>query len=96
MSEQDSSFQIAWLEGRVAALERSLQERSRVLRELTQELCAEDLVSLSRLESGLPPLARSAFGLNEWRETTLLTSGDVEKTMDQLWRSLGNRTRSEG
>lgn len=90
-SEQNTP-EIARLEGRVAELERLLAARSQLLRELSQELCNDDVLSLSRLASGLAPLTRAAFGLHEWRETTSLTLGDVEKTMDQLWRSVSRRT----
>jgi hypothetical protein len=88
--------EIARLTARVVRLEKALAERSRLLRELTAELCQDDLVSVSRVASGFPPLARSAFGLLEWRETTALSSGDVDKTMEQLWRSFARRRDEEG
>ncbi len=84
----DPSLEIARLSARVERLERLLAARSRLLRDLTPELCPDDLVNLSRLSAGLPPLARAAFGLSDWRETTALSAGDVETTMEQLWRSL--------
>jgi hypothetical protein len=55
---------------------------------LTRELCDDDLASFSRLASGLPSLSRAGIGLVGWRETTALSSGDVERTMSDLWRSL--------
>jgi hypothetical protein len=94
-SDADTAEQIARLEARVERLEKLLAARSRLLRELTDELCPEDLVSLSRLASGLSPLLKSAFGILDWRETTALTGGDVEKTMKQLWRSTARRRDEE-
>ncbi|HTO87878.1 MAG TPA: hypothetical protein VMR54_10170 [Thermoanaerobaculia bacterium] len=91
----DAAGQIARLEARVERLEKLLAARSRLLRELTDELCPEDLVNLSRLASGLPALLKSAFGIADWRETTALTGGDVEKTMKQLWRSTARRHDEE-
>jgi hypothetical protein len=89
----DSELEISRLRARVARLEQLLATRSRLLQDLTPELCAEDLVSYSRLASGLSPIARSAFGLGDWRETTALTVGEVERTMEQLWRSLARGRR---
>ena len=91
----EAALEIARLTARVEKLERLLGDRSRVLRDLTPELCMDDLVNLSRLSAGLPPLARAAFGLADWRETTALTAGDVEVTMEQLWRSLRPPDREE-
>jgi len=84
----ETALRIARLEARVAKLETILAERSRLLRVLTRELCDEDLMNLSLLAGGLPPIARSGFGLLGWRETTALSSGDVDRTMEQLWRSV--------
>jgi hypothetical protein len=84
----DSEAEIQRLTARVERLEQLLAARSRLLRRLTPELCPEDLVNLSRLSAGLPPLPRAAFGLSDWHETTALSSGDVESTMDQLWSAL--------
>jgi len=89
MVRSDSrSVTTARLEARVARLERLLEEKSRTLRYLARELCDEDLVTFSRAACGLPPLPRAGFGLRGWHETTLLSSGDVEKTMSALWRSV--------
>jgi hypothetical protein len=95
LPEAEAALEIARLAARVERLERLLSERSRLLRDLTPELCPDDLANLSRLAAGLPPLARAAFGLSDWRETTALSAGDVDKTMEQLWRSLGARPRDE-
>ena len=78
---------IARLEARVRTLERSLAERSRLLRQLARVICEEDLMSLSRRRVGKPPIPRPGFGLRGWRETTTLAASDVEKTMAELWRS---------
>jgi hypothetical protein len=85
---QDSAEELARLEARVAHLEKLLANRSRVLRSLARGLCEDDLVTLSRLESGLPPLLRSDAGSLVWRDTTRLTSADVERTMTALWRAV--------
>lgn len=79
---------VAYLEGRVAALEEALAARSRELRKLQQHLLPEDLLLLSRIRSGLPPLPRQAYDLSLWTETRELTPADVEETMEDLWRSL--------
>jgi hypothetical protein len=76
------------LEARVARLEELLAERSRFLRYLSREMCEEDLTMVSCASCGLPPLPRAGFGLRGWRETTALSSGDVEETMAELWRSV--------
>jgi hypothetical protein len=75
------------LEARVAALEQVLADRSRLLRQLARVICEDDLMSLSRLTVGQPPLPRAGFGLRGWRETTSVSSGDVDKTMAELWRT---------
>jgi hypothetical protein len=75
------------LEARVAALEQVLADRSRLLRQLARVICEDDLMSLSRLTVGQPPLPRPGFGLRGWRETTSVSSGDVDKTMAELWRT---------
>ena len=87
MEEGDAEATIARLEARVAALERALEDRSRLLRQTTRVVCEEDLMNLSRLVAGQPPLPRAGFGLRGWRETTSTTEGDVERTMEELWRS---------
>lgn len=83
----DPAETIARLEARVAALEHALEDRSRLLRQATRIVCEEDLMNLSRLVAGLPPIPRAGFGLRGWRETTTPTEGDVDKTMEELWRS---------
>jgi len=75
------------LEARVAALEQLLADRSRLLRQLARVICEDDLISLSRLTVGQPPIPRAGFGLRGWRETTSVSSGDVDKTMAELWRT---------
>jgi hypothetical protein len=91
----DTAEELARLRARVEGLERMLAERSRLLRALTPELCAEDLLNLSRLAAGLAPRPRAAFGLSDWRETTALSAGDVDRTLEQLWRSLDRRTGAQ-
>jgi hypothetical protein len=84
---KDAGATVARLEARVAALECMVAERSRLLRQLTRVVCEEDLMNLSRLAAGQPPLPRAGFGLRGWRETTSTTMGDVDKTMAELWRA---------
>ena len=86
--EDRRRLRIAELEAQVERLEKSLAERSALIRALSPELCDRDLVTLSRLSSGLPPLPRSGIGLAGWRESTELSPSDVEETMTELWRSL--------
>jgi hypothetical protein len=86
--DRSGRVRIAELEAQVQRLEKSLAERSDLIRALSPELCDKDLVTLSRLSSGLPPLPRSGIGLAGWRESTELSPADVEETMIELWRSL--------
>ena len=79
---------IAQLEARVAALEEALERRSRELRLLQQSVCACDLVSISRILAGQPPLSRNAYEPGYWRETAELTEADVEETLEDLWSSV--------
>ncbi len=79
---------IARLQARVAYLEKQLVETSAIYRAFVREACDEDVISASRAAMGLPPLPRAGFGLRGWRETTALVPADVEKTMNELWRSV--------
>jgi hypothetical protein len=85
--ERDGAATIERLKARVTSLERLLADRSRLLRQLARVICEDDLMSLSRLAVGQPPIPRAGFGLRGWRETTAFSSGDVEKTMAELWRA---------
>lgn len=84
---------IAYLEGRVAALEAALERRSELLRRMQREAHPEALLLLSRLEGGLPPLPLQGYDPERWQETTDLVEADVERTMTDLWRSLGDGPR---
>jgi hypothetical protein len=84
----NESWTIAYLEARVAYLEKKLTERSAILRLFTKQACDEDVINASRTALGLPPLPRAGFGLRGWKETTTLAPADVEKTMHELWRSV--------
>ncbi|MCP4659874.1 MAG: hypothetical protein GY856_31105 [bacterium] len=86
LASQDE--RLAYLEARVEALEAALAARSRQLRQLQEHLLPEDLLLLSRLANGLPPLPRQAYDLSLWTETTEMTPADVEDTLRDLWRSL--------
>lgn len=88
MTEESDRDRLERLRARVDRLETLLAQRSDTLRRLIAELCEDDLINASRLAAGLQPLGRAAFGLGEWRETTALTTSDVDKTFQQLWRSL--------
>lgn len=84
----DERQTIARLESRVVTLERKLAERSAWIRALARDARDEELIRLERAVLGLPPLPRPGFGLRGWSETTSLSSGDVESTLRELWRSL--------
>jgi hypothetical protein len=79
---------IARLEARVAALEAALERRSRELRLIQSQVCKRDLILISRLLAGLPPLPYGAYEPAFWQETTALTPAGVEETLTDLWRSL--------
>jgi len=84
----NGSWTIAYLEARVAHLEKVLSERSAMLRIFTKQSCDEDVINASRAALGLPPLPRAGFGLRGWKETTALAPAEVETTMRELWRSV--------
>ncbi len=84
----ESALRIARLEARVAALEEALVKRSRELRELQRHLPSRELLNLSRLAGGLPPVPRGRYDLEIWRETTALSTANVEETLVDLWQSL--------
>lgn len=85
---EDAQRTIARLQARVEGLEVALEERSREIRLLQRYLCPRDLILLSRLRSGLPPLPRGAYEPSFWRETTEFTPADVEETLEDLWISV--------
>jgi hypothetical protein len=58
------------------------------IRALARDARDEELIRLERAVLGLPPLPRPGFGLRGWSETTGLSSGEVESTLRELWRSL--------
>lgn len=88
MTSTPDQLRIAYLEARIDVLEAALARRSADLRLLQRQLCPRDLVLLARITAGLPPLPAAALDLELWRETTDLTSADVEETLRDLWRSL--------
>lgn len=92
---EESRRTIARLESRVSALERLLAERSRETRALAREVCGEDLVVLSRMAAGGKPLPGPRRGVDRWVETTVLTPADVERTMEELWRSTSARKEED-
>ncbi|MFP5285174.1 MAG: hypothetical protein ACLGI9_05500, partial [Thermoanaerobaculia bacterium] len=69
---------IARLQARVAALEALLERRSRELRQIQKQVCHRDLLVISRISAGLPPLPFGAFDPDFWQETTNLTAAEVE------------------
>jgi hypothetical protein len=85
---------VARLEARVAALEAALERRSRELRRCQAALPPRELVALSRRLAGLPPRPVSPYDPEGWRETTELTPAEVQETLEDLWRSLGDGERS--
>lgn len=84
----ESALRIARLEARVATLEEALAKRSNELRELQRLLPSRELLNLSRLAGGLPPVPRGRYDLEVWRETTALSTANVEETLLDLWQSL--------
>lgn len=76
------------LEAVAAAFERRLAERSRLLQRLVTEVCDDDVLVMSCLETGSRPPFAGDRGLRRWVETTELTSSDVETTMKELWRGV--------
>lgn len=84
----EAALRIARLEARVAALEQALVRRSSELRELQRHLPNRELLNLSRLTGGLPPIPRGRYDLEVWRETTALSTANVEETLLDLWQSL--------
>jgi hypothetical protein len=88
MEQLDEKREIARLNARVAALEAALKERSRELCLIQRHVCHRDLLLISRLRAGLPPLPLGAYEPAFWHETTDLTVADVEETLRDLWTSL--------
>jgi len=85
---EEAALRVAWLEGRVAALEAALERRSSELRVLQQLLCRRDLTHWARLLAGLPPLPQVAFETGFWQETRELAMAEVPETLAALWSSL--------
>lgn len=81
-------LRIATLEAQVEALEGALARRSEELRRLQRYLSKRDLMILSRLQEGLPPLPLRAYDPNLWRETIDLEAVGVEEALADLWLSL--------
>jgi hypothetical protein len=88
MTEPAESQQIVRLQARVAALEALLERRSRELRLIQRHVCHRDLLVISRISAGLPPLPFGPFSPDFWQETTALTAAEVEPTLEALWSSL--------
>lgn len=84
----EEQLEFVRLQARVAALEEALARRSRELRLIQKYICRRDLILVSRLLSGLPPLPFGAYEPAFWHETTALTATHVEETLVDLWRSL--------
>lgn len=84
----EAALRIAWLEGKVAALEAALERRSDELLMLQRCLCARDLAQWMRLTTGLPPLPRVPYEPAFWRETCELTTAELPETLDALWSSI--------
>jgi hypothetical protein len=88
MADSEEQRTIARLEARVEALEAALERRSRELRLIQRHVCKRDLILISRLLAGLPPLPFGAYEPEFWQETTALKAAEVEETLTDLWRSL--------
>lgn len=86
--EETPEQTITRLQARVATLEAALEQRSRELRQIQKHVCKRDLILISRLQAGLPPLPLGAYEPAFWQETTALTQAEVEDTLQDLWTSL--------
>ena len=84
----EAAWRIAWLEGRVAALEAALKRRSGELLLLQRFLCPQDLAQWMRLSAGLPPLPRIPYEPAFWRESCELAMAEVPETLEALWSSI--------
>lgn len=93
--ERRFEIEIERLRARVAALESALEERSRELRLIQSNVCQRDFLLIARLRAGLAPLPRGAFEPGFWRETTELTTADVQDTLQDLWSSLTPPSRQK-
>jgi hypothetical protein len=76
---------LAALQAQVAALEASLERRSRILEALIATLDTHQLETLERLEAGLPPLPRGPFAPATWSETTAFRPSHVLPALRALW-----------
>jgi hypothetical protein len=85
---EDPRQSIARLEARVAALEKAIERRSRELLDIQRHVCRRDVVVISRIRAGLPPLPYGAYEPAFWHETADLRPADVEETLEDLWSSL--------
>jgi hypothetical protein len=85
---EDAALRIAWLEGKVAALEAALERRSSELLMLQRCLCPHDLVQWMRLAAGMPPFPRVPYEPAFWRETCELTMAEVPEALEALWSSI--------
>ncbi len=81
----DRSLILEELQARVAELERLLEVRSAELRALQRLLDHRDLLILTRLSLGRPPLEGLAYSPELWEETTSLRRLDVATTIGDLW-----------
>ena len=79
---------VAWLEGRVRALEAALERRSVELRRLQQRLTPGQLSLLARLDAGLPDLPALPHDLHPWSEGTAPRPADVETSLTDLWNAI--------
>lgn len=80
--------QIAFLEGRVEALERALRRHSQELRLLQSQLCRDDYFRLVQIAAGLTPEPRIPHRPELWQESCNVAPADVEEWMTALWASL--------
>lgn len=73
------------LQARVSELERLLEVRSAELRALQRLLDHRDLLILTRLSLGRPPLEGLAYSPELWEESTGLRRLEVATTLEDLW-----------
>lgn len=87
---------IAWLEGRVRALESALERRSVELRLLQTRLTRDQLAFLARLDAGLPDVPSLPYSLHPWREGVVPRPAEVEAALGDLWREVDPQATRAG
>ncbi len=82
----DPILRVAWLEGRVIALERALSRRSRQIRALQEHACLDDLRRMQRVDDGLAPV-EDAGSVDDLDDRPVVQKADLEACITELWKS---------